>query len=91
MEKVGIRDLKARLSLHLQRVREGVTLVVTDRGREVATISPVNARANTDWAWNLVRKGRAHWPPVTRHECSARTQGRAEKDIGGPVGSSMDA
>ena len=61
MEKVGIRDLKARLSLHLQRVRDGVTLVVTDRGREVATISPVNARANTDWAWNLVREGRAHW------------------------------
>ena len=61
MEKVGIRDLKARLSLHLQRVREGMTLVVTDRGREVATISPVNARANTDWAWKMVREGRAHW------------------------------
>ena len=61
MEKVGIRDLKARLSLHLQRVREGATLVVTDRGREVATIAPVNARANTDWAWKLVREGRAHW------------------------------
>ena len=61
MERVGIRDLKARLSLHLQRVRDGVTLVVTDRGREVATISPVNARANTDWAWRMVQEGRAHW------------------------------
>lgn len=61
METVGIRDLKARLSLHLQRVRDGATIVVTDRGREVATISPVTANANTDWAWAMVREGRAHW------------------------------
>ncbi len=61
METVGIRELKAKLSHHLQRVRDGATLVVTDRGREVATLAPVQAKADTDWAWTMVREGRAHW------------------------------
>ena len=61
METVGIRELKARLSHHLQRVRDGATLVVTDRGREIATIAPVQAKAETAWAWKMVQEGRAHW------------------------------
>jgi antitoxin (DNA-binding transcriptional repressor) of toxin-antitoxin stability system len=61
METVGIRDLKAHLSRHLKRVRAGVRLAVTDRGRTIATISPVEAPANVDWAHQLVAGGHAHW------------------------------
>jgi prevent-host-death family protein len=38
MSKVGISELKARLSEHLRKVRRGQTLIVTDRGTPVARI-----------------------------------------------------
>jgi len=37
---VGVRELKNRLSYYLARVREGEQVVVTDRGQEIAVISP---------------------------------------------------
>src|SRR5258708_21517433 len=37
---VGARELKTRLGTYLQRVREGRTLVVTDRGEPVAELRP---------------------------------------------------
>lgn len=64
METVGIRELKAQLSRHLKRVRAGTRLLVTDRGREVATINPVESRAQDAehaWARQLVADGRASW------------------------------
>jgi prevent-host-death family protein len=61
MEQVGIRELKARLSHHLKRVRSGVRLAVTERGRAIATIAPVESTADVDWAHQLVAEGRAQW------------------------------
>lgn len=39
---VGIADLKAHLSAHLREVRGGKVLVVVDRGRPVARLSPAD-------------------------------------------------
>lgn len=61
METVGIRELKAHLSRHLRRVRSGTRIVVTERGRPIATISPVETPADIAWADRLVAEGRAHW------------------------------
>jgi prevent-host-death family protein len=61
MERVGVRELKAHLSRHLKRVRSGARLLVTERGRSIATISPVEAPADVGWAHQLVAEGRAHW------------------------------
>jgi prevent-host-death family protein len=61
METVGIRDLKAHLSRHLKRVRSGVRLAVTERGRTIATISPVESPPHVDWAHQFVAEGRAQW------------------------------
>jgi antitoxin (DNA-binding transcriptional repressor) of toxin-antitoxin stability system len=61
MERVGIRELKTHLSRHLKRVRSGVRLAVTERGRTIATINPVEPRADVDWAHRLVTEGHAHW------------------------------
>jgi prevent-host-death family protein len=36
----GIRELKARLSQYLKRVREGETVVITDRGKPIGQIIP---------------------------------------------------
>lgn len=61
MDTVGIRELKTNLSRHLKRVRSGTRLVVTARGRSIATLNPVDAPADVDWAHQLVADGRAHW------------------------------
>jgi prevent-host-death family protein len=61
METVGIRELKAHLSRHLKRVRAGVRLAITERGRTIATISPVEPPSDVDWAHQLVAEGRAQW------------------------------
>lgn len=37
---VGVRELRQNLSRYLARVKEGETLAVTERGREVARLSP---------------------------------------------------
>ena len=38
---VGVRDLKARLSEYLRRVKQGQTIVITDHGQPVGRILPV--------------------------------------------------
>jgi prevent-host-death family protein len=38
---VGSRELKTRLGAYLRRVREGATLVITDRGHPVAELKPL--------------------------------------------------
>ncbi len=42
MSWVGIRDLRERLKRHLAAVRDGGTITVTDHGRPVARIVPVD-------------------------------------------------
>lgn len=61
MDAVGIRDLKANLSRHLKRVRKGARLVVTERGRAIASIQPVEQDHEVDWAHALVAQGLAQW------------------------------
>jgi prevent-host-death family protein len=39
-EKVGVRELRQNLSRYLDRVKDGESLVVTERGREVARLVP---------------------------------------------------
>lgn len=46
--EVGIRDLKARLSEHLERVKRGEVITVTSRGRRVAQIVPVIGQDNVE-------------------------------------------
>lgn len=37
---VGVRELRQNLSRYLERVKDGETLTVTERGREVARLVP---------------------------------------------------
>lgn len=45
---VGVRELKAKLSEHLERVAAGEVITVTSRGRRVAQIVPMPGRDNMD-------------------------------------------
>ena len=69
-ERVGIRDLKAHLSRHLKRVQAGARLVVTDRGRSVASIAPIEPAPDLGWTQQLVAEGRARWDGGKPAGCS---------------------
>lgn len=57
---VGVRELRQNLSVYLERVAAGTVFRVTDRGREVALLTPLPAHATT--AQRLVASGRAVRP-----------------------------
>lgn len=40
---VGIRELKARLSAYLRQVKNGGTLIITERGKPVGRIVPIRS------------------------------------------------
>lgn len=61
MNTVGIRDLKAHLSRYLRRVRSGTRLVITERGRAIASLNPVETPRAVEWAHAWVAAGRAQW------------------------------
>ena len=84
METVGVRELKTHLSRHLKRVRSGVRLLITDRGRSIAVITPVQAPADVEWAHQLVAEGRARW-----NGAKPRAASKAVKLRGGRTASSV--
>jgi prevent-host-death family protein len=43
-DSVGIRELRQNLSRYIERVKDGETLAVTERGREVARLTPAGPR-----------------------------------------------
>ena len=55
MAEVGIRELRDHLSQYLERVRAGEEVVVTDRGRAIALVLPMNGERTID---RLIREGR---------------------------------
>lgn len=38
---VGARELKTRLGTYIEQVRQGITLIVTERGEPVAELRPI--------------------------------------------------
>jgi prevent-host-death family protein len=54
---VGVRELRQNLSVYLERVKRGETLVVTERRQEVAILKPIGPRDRL--VERLVAEGRA--------------------------------
>jgi prevent-host-death family protein len=46
MEAVGIREMRQSLSRYVQRARQGESFLITDRGREIAQLTPAPGRAS---------------------------------------------
>ena len=61
MAAVGIQELKNRLSQYLKRVRAGERLVVTERGKPVAIISPPSVTIVDRRIEAMLREGVARW------------------------------
>ena len=51
LKKVGVRELRQNLSVHLARVIAGETLEVTDRGHSVAVLAPLVRGESTPGAY----------------------------------------
>jgi prevent-host-death family protein len=66
MTKVSITELKARLSAFLEIVRQGDEVLVTDRGRVIARLSPVGADLLSESRRDLlITSGRIQPPAAT--------------------------
>ena len=61
MVSIGVRELKAQLSQQLKRVERGARLTITDRGKPIAVLSPVEPQTDVAWAWRMVKEGKATW------------------------------
>jgi prevent-host-death family protein len=72
-EEVGVRALHDRLSEHLDRVEEGVEIVVTRRGRRIARLSAIG---QDDALADLVRRGLVRLPERGRSRRRATVTGR---------------
>jgi prevent-host-death family protein len=46
MERVGIREMRQNLSRYAQRARRGESFLITDRGHEVAQLTPAPMHAS---------------------------------------------
>lgn len=60
--EIGIRELRDGLSRHLAQVRQGRTVTITDHGRPVARIVPVEVLTRLE---QLIAEGRVQ-PAVRR-------------------------
>ena len=73
MQRIGSREFKNRLGRYLRAVRQGKTLVITDRGTPVAKVGPpdnIEAEVTDEWrrleeleAQGLLRLGRGKLKP----------------------------
>jgi prevent-host-death family protein len=82
MKRVSITDLKAKLSEHLAAVWSGEEVIVTDRGRPVARLGPVEGvREMESRLTSLVRAGRLR-PPTATLDVAELVAGAAEDPDG---------
>ena len=77
-QSVGIRELKANLSACLRQVRSGQVIVITERGKPVGQLSPIEAplaerlqegTRSHFWAWN----GKKWQPAAPRIKARGKT------------------
>jgi prevent-host-death family protein len=70
MKTVNIGDLKAKLSAHIQMVRDGEEVLVCDRSKPVARIVPCNVDDRSDQERRLIARG-VLVPPLKKRSPSA--------------------
>lgn len=61
MISTGVKELKNKLSYYLREVKKGERILVTERERVIATITPVERAEEDSQLISLVREGFAVW------------------------------
>lgn len=59
MISVGIRELKAKLSSYVDKVRNGEEVIITEHGQEVGVIVSISRERTA--LRSLVESGKVHW------------------------------
>ena len=77
MDRIGVRELRQHASRYLERVAQGESLEVTDRGRPVARLVPITSDA---WA-DMIASGRVT-PAEDGADVSDEMPGSYEVDAG---------
>jgi prevent-host-death family protein len=77
LNRVGTRELKNKLSEYLRRVKNGETIIVTERGKTIGQIVPVKASIE-ERLLALVEAGLAEWngQKLKPHKPAARNRGK---------------
>ncbi len=82
--RVGIRELKARLSHYLERAAAGETIVVTDRGRAKAEIRKLSVeeriQQGIEEGWIRPGRGTPHREPLRLKGKMTIAEAMAEDD-----------
>jgi len=73
MRTVNIAELKARLSAHIQHVRDGEEVLVCERNKPVARIIPCREKDYTEQERELIARG-VLAPPVRRRSTATWPQ-----------------
>ena len=76
--EVGVRELRADLSRWLARVEAGEEVVVTDRDRPVARLSPYRATSGLD---DLIARGVVRLPTKPKRPASAFKKVKAKGSV----------
>jgi prevent-host-death family protein len=83
MTEVAIETLKEQLGDYLERARQGEQILITEQGRSVALLVPIEESKAVQRAWELVKAGTASWsggkPEGSRQK--PRLQGSRASDI----------
>jgi len=61
METVGVKELKNNLSRYLKKVKSGERIIITDRKKEVALITPLTKKPVDEEILRLLQNGSANW------------------------------
>jgi prevent-host-death family protein len=61
MREVAVATLRAQLSDYLQRAQQGEQILITEDGRNVALLAPMEPSTPERRAWELVQAGAASW------------------------------
>lgn len=60
-ERIGIRELRSRLSAVLRRVKRGESIVITERNEPIAVLLPNRRRTLAEDLERLAAGGHVHW------------------------------
>jgi prevent-host-death family protein len=79
---VGIRELKSRLSSYLERVQEGETITITDRGQPMGQIVPMRRLPTAaSRVLALTQSGIIAWNGQKLRPTSPRTRARGKHTV----------
>jgi prevent-host-death family protein len=82
---VGVRELRQNLSKYLERIKDGETLTVTERGHEIARLVP-SPNAVDPYYLKLAEKYGATIPKGNLVETIDRLQAEGRLGSGAPAG-----